>query len=410
MLTSMIGVSFFVFCFVLLAFTSPLTAVNGKISNRVIMEKSSSINAGNVRRRHRVSPNLLHTLVIALSSSNWDFFEQKVQSISDPNSALYGKYMTKNEVTDETSHMNSCRYVVYYLVSFNITPQDLSCESEYLIVVAPVRLWESLFHSEFYLFESIALAQPSQSLLRIVRAEEYSLPFHLTDHIQNVFNIVQFPPSFLHAAHSAASAAIEFPRSATADVPLKSRSSQERGAAVMTEGGMMTMVGAAYKVDSDAHLANLSSSTFDDITTPELLRRVYAINDAPNDSLLLLNGSSGFSPSSSTPAIFEFSGQIYNESDYYHFQSIFLSPNTNVTEGTSIGFRSDAAGIASKISGSCRIQSFPRNQVDTDGSSETSSSSFSTSCDTADLTVQYLKAISPSTAASTVVYYWNDTG
>eukprot|EP01034_Spumella_vulgaris_P035342 gene35342-43575_t len=88
--------------------------------------------------------------------------------------------MSKVNVSAEEIHK--------YLQFKGIDVLQTSHNSQYITAEATIAQWEEMFGNEFHLYQ-----QSDLNDAHIIRAEEYSLPDILLDHVESVFNVVQFP-------------------------------------------------------------------------------------------------------------------------------------------------------------------------------------------------------------------------
>jgi tripeptidyl-peptidase-1 len=91
-----------------------------------------------------------------------------------------------NLAYDSNSHYHVARYLE--LKGFRV--HDYVQGSGIIRATAPVSLWESELNTQFYEYEP---EQQELADVRIVRAESYSLPEELQNHVSYVFNIISFP-------------------------------------------------------------------------------------------------------------------------------------------------------------------------------------------------------------------------
>jgi hypothetical protein len=113
-----------------------------------------------------------------------------LHDVSDPNSINYGKHKTRQEVADLTANLISRDYLVSYLIKKGATVVSETLDGEYVTANAPIRLWEDIFHTEFFIFHQ---TQDVDHIKKYVRAEHYHIPTLLDAHVECVFNTVQMP-------------------------------------------------------------------------------------------------------------------------------------------------------------------------------------------------------------------------
>jgi tripeptidyl-peptidase-1 len=117
-----------------------------------------------------------------------------LHDVSDPKSMNYGKHKTGEEVAGLTANPISREAVVLYLTSNGATVVSETLNGEYVTVNGPIRLWEELFHTEFFMFHQ---TEAGGHMNKLVRAEHYSIPAELDQHVESVFNTIQMPLQLL---------------------------------------------------------------------------------------------------------------------------------------------------------------------------------------------------------------------
>jgi tripeptidyl-peptidase I len=134
--------------------------------------------------------------------------EAKLLDVSNPHSRNYGKYLTHEQIAQLSADPDSEKEITKFLESQGISVVKTSKNKGYitaegncwiracclifltslfLFSPAPVSKWEEVLGTEFFLYMQTDLNA------NIVRAEDYSLPEFLAEHIESVFNVVQFP-------------------------------------------------------------------------------------------------------------------------------------------------------------------------------------------------------------------------
>jgi tripeptidyl-peptidase-1 len=143
-----------------------------------------------IAKQSRVSPEINHEVVFVIKQRNIEELKRILHDVSDMYSSNYGKHRTRQEVADLTANPISRDYLISFLTSkgANIVSETLS--GEYVTANAPIRLWEEIFHTEFFIFHR---TQDAKHVDKFVRAEYYYLPATLDSHVQCVFNTVQMP-------------------------------------------------------------------------------------------------------------------------------------------------------------------------------------------------------------------------
>jgi subtilase family serine protease len=101
---------------------------------------------------------------------------------------MYGKYLTREQVKELTANPASVDFIVNFLTVNGVISVTVSRFGEYITATAPIELWERLFNTVFYQFNSRDTNSKS-----VVRALGYSLPLVLVGHVTAVFNTVHLP-------------------------------------------------------------------------------------------------------------------------------------------------------------------------------------------------------------------------
>jgi Pro-kumamolisin, activation domain len=141
----------------------------------------------------RVSPEHVHEVMFGIQQRNIDLLTVMLHDISDPDSGNYGQHMTREDIEEISSNPESRNLVVRYLEESGATVVSQSHHGEYVIAQAPISVWEELLNTEFFLFHH---TQPkSDTVTSLVRAEKYSVPRDLHEHIAMIFNTIQMPLS-----------------------------------------------------------------------------------------------------------------------------------------------------------------------------------------------------------------------
>ncbi|KAI0777487.1 subtilisin-like protein [Trametes elegans] len=155
------------------------------------------------------SPETTLTLRLALAESDPNGLIDALSSVSDPDSASYGHYLTKDQVdrfvaptTDTINAVNS------WLKDNGVTSTSLSPAGDWISIDVPVSKANSLLNTSFSVFQHLATGAEA------VRTLSYSLPENLRDHVDLVYPTVSFPTPIEQnrAASSAASTAVLSPR------------------------------------------------------------------------------------------------------------------------------------------------------------------------------------------------------
>ena len=132
--------------------------------------------------------DMKHDVVFAIQLIQVDVLENYVLLSSDMSSALYGKHLSRDEITNMTYNPLAFQKLIRFLNIKGIPIVEISKHREYVTARADVTKWNELFNTEFRMFQHI-----SGQVDPIIRTTTYHLPIELKAYVRSVFNTVQFP-------------------------------------------------------------------------------------------------------------------------------------------------------------------------------------------------------------------------
>ena len=142
-----------------------------------------------LQREDRARHDYIHEVVFVIRPKNMKELIRILHDVSDPSSANYGQHWTKEEVSDLTSNPEARDTVFSYLNSNGASVTSETLDGEYITANAPIKVWEKIFDTEFFIFHQ-TLSQQSVRIEKIVRTERYSIPRELYQHVEGVFNTI----------------------------------------------------------------------------------------------------------------------------------------------------------------------------------------------------------------------------
>ena len=140
-------------------------------------------------KKERVAHDHIHEVMFAIQQKNVARLTRLLHQISDPDSKNYGNHRTRIEIEEVTSNPESRNFLLQFLHDAGATTTSESIFGEYISAQAPVSLWEKMFNTQFYKFHHIS--ENSDDVVELVRAEMYSVPTALHEHVASVFQTVQ---------------------------------------------------------------------------------------------------------------------------------------------------------------------------------------------------------------------------
>ena len=142
----------------------------------------------NIEKRGRIRHDQTHEVIFAVQQKNIDELTSILYDISDPDSPNYGQHWSNVEVTEFTSNPQGRDAVVSYLNSNGASVVSETRGGEYITAQAPVKIWEKIFDTEFFAFR---MTHSDASVNNFIRAEHYSVPRELDEHLASVFNTIE---------------------------------------------------------------------------------------------------------------------------------------------------------------------------------------------------------------------------
>ena len=143
-----------------------------------------------ILKQSRMRSDYNHEVIFVIKQKNMEELTSFLHDVSDPSSGNYGQHMTRTTVSDMTSNPVGRDSVMEYLHATGATVVAETLGGEYITATAPISVWEGMFNCEFYMFHQ---TRENDTINRVVRTESYSIPVHLNDHVDSVFNTVQMP-------------------------------------------------------------------------------------------------------------------------------------------------------------------------------------------------------------------------
>ena len=144
-------------------------------------------------KRSALSKDHVHELVFVVQQLNMDELTKILHDVSDPSSPNYGHHMSGEQVNSMTMNPIARDAIVAYLHSNGAIVKSETMNSEYITAHAPLSVWETVLDTEFYKFHQ---EQLDGQIEEHVRAEKYSVPSELYEHLDCVFNTIEMPVRF----------------------------------------------------------------------------------------------------------------------------------------------------------------------------------------------------------------------
>lgn len=168
--------------------------------------------------RDRSPFHLMHEVVVVVKPAQNDL-KSLLEQLSTPTSTKYQQWLSFEEVGTLVQNPSSQQYVRQWLVNAGATILSQSKHGEYIRASAPIKTWEEMLNTTFYLCEDHKV---KGKLHHIHRAKHYYLPLNLQDHVAAILNTVQVPPIIFNER------SLAFSRGKT-QIPFKSTSLTSAG-------------------------------------------------------------------------------------------------------------------------------------------------------------------------------------
>ena len=139
----------------------------------------------------KAGPNHELVLTFAIKRTNPGWLDEKLRAVSYPDSPEYGKYMNFDEIAEYVhGRPESVEAVVDVLALLGVEMEsiDFTIGLDFAVVTIPVAAAETLFAAGFYEFQ-----HSKKTGWTIVRCLSYTVPKSLTEHLEFVFGLTEFP-------------------------------------------------------------------------------------------------------------------------------------------------------------------------------------------------------------------------
>jgi tripeptidyl-peptidase I len=249
-----------------------------KSSTHKFKESSPGLSSHpDITKHDRVLSTQIHDVMFVVQQRNMKELTRILHDISDPTSQNYGNHMTRQEIDDLISNLDSHQEVTEYLKAAGATVVIDTYPGECITARGPIGLWERMFNTEFHTYsapvhgEKVIFNAHASDRRVFILAEHYSIPIGLDAHLASVLSVIQMP--------------------------------------ILKSPKLPTTFVAPFESLKDSRFTE-QSLVIDGYITPQLISNVYNIDDNTGHPR-------------ATQAAFEAMGQIYCPEDLKTFQSFF---------------------------------------------------------------------------------------
>merc|ERR1712178_440738 len=130
------------------------------------------------------------SVVVRIDDDRRAALEQKFWEVSDPKNANYGKYLSRDEVTEMLAvPQDRVERIQEYLSGHGCTDINVAPQQDVVSVACPVSAIETALNTELHFF-----THQEHTDVQIVRASQhYHLPDHMARDVTMVGELLQFP-------------------------------------------------------------------------------------------------------------------------------------------------------------------------------------------------------------------------
>ena len=165
-----------------------------KVAIHAFKETAMGLSMSNgIIREGRAASEQNHDVIFVVRQRNREELEHILAEISDPSRPNYGAYMSREEIADLTMDTEAHDAVMAHLEKAGAVVISETAYGEHITARAPIALWESMFDTEFYTYAHTRNDSEKRPNGKFVRAERYSVPVELDNHVESVFNTIQIP-------------------------------------------------------------------------------------------------------------------------------------------------------------------------------------------------------------------------
>ena len=159
------------------------------LHSHVFKESSTDLSTrSDIKRHDRAGRDYYHEVTFIIQQKNMDELIRILHDVSDPYSPNYGQHWTRDEVVGLTSNAVGRDAVATYLHMNGASVISETPAGEYITAKAPIKVWEKMFNTEFFLF---TLTHRDNSIETVIRAADYWIPRDLNEHVASVLNTIE---------------------------------------------------------------------------------------------------------------------------------------------------------------------------------------------------------------------------
>jgi len=146
-------------------------------------------------KKERAVEYLDHEVFIAVKQLNIDVLETEALSRSTPGSPDYRQWMSMDEVNAIRGNDVGTESIRSWLVANGVDVTWTSVAGTYMKARTTIGHWERLLHTTFHMYED---QKEDQHRRQLPRAESYSLPASIREHVHAFFEVSELPARLSH--------------------------------------------------------------------------------------------------------------------------------------------------------------------------------------------------------------------
>ena len=141
-------------------------------------------------------PGTDHIFVFAIKQHNVDMLNQMLIVMSNPTSAQYGLFWTKEVVKELTSNTDGNMILKNYFQQNGVKMVHETLHGEYLVAMANTTIWESIFKVKFNVYDH------DNNYMQPNPFNNYTLDKNISSYVSAVFRVYRAPQYNLQVSKS----------------------------------------------------------------------------------------------------------------------------------------------------------------------------------------------------------------
>lgn len=272
-----------------------------------------------------LTSELGHRVVFAVRQRNLEVLEEALVNVSTPTHPDYLKHWSREAVANLTANPEATSRVLKYLQAIpDVRNVTSTFYGEYITAVAPVRAWADILNATFSVYHN------NDTLATVIRADNYTLPVELVDHVGLVFN-VRYTHSFLHQHQRPRRSARASPATTATRRASTSASAREKSLDPSRDLNLnleplplnvTALLQSSQRLSKGAKAMSTPNIEIFGYVTPSLINRIYGVS----------SNTAASSSNLPTQVVYAAIGQFYSLADLATFNARFQLPSPTIVD------------------------------------------------------------------------------